>query len=109
MLNVLRAPQDFVGQRFLLASANKSLVISEPLLDHEPFVPGQHLVIAPLEKIPDTIQYYLANENKRREIVDRAYQFVTSELTSVNSVGRILAKARQVRVAKEEKTRQSVS
>jgi glycosyltransferase involved in cell wall biosynthesis len=109
LLNVLRAPQDFVGQRFLLASANKCLVISEPLLDHEPFVPGQHLVMAPLEKIPDTVQYYLANENKRREIADRAYQFVTSELTTANSVGRILAKARQVRVAKEEKTWQSVS
>jgi hypothetical protein len=109
LLNVLRAPQDFVGQRFLLASANKSLVISEPMLDHKPFVPGQHLVMAPLEKIPQTIHYYLTHEKRRQEITDMAYQFVTSELTTANSVGRILAKARQVRAAKEKITRQRVS
>ncbi len=109
LVNVLRAPQDFVGQRFMLAAANKALVISEPLNDHSPFIPGQHLVMAPLDEIPEVARFYLANENKRQEIVDRAYRFVTEELTIANMVGRILAQARLVQASRMEAIKQSNS
>lgn len=97
LLNVLRAPQDYVGQRFLLGAANKALVISEPIPGEEPFRPGEHLVTCSLETMADTIGIYLANQQKRQQIVDAAYRFVTQELTIEKSVRRILDKARQCR------------
>ena len=102
LLNVLRAPQDFVGQRLLLGSANKTLVISEPINDSLPFIPGQHMVVASLDELAEKVHFYLSNENKRQEIVDRAYRFVFEELTTTKMVGRILAQARQVWASKEK-------
>ena len=102
LLNILRAPQDFVGQRFLLGSANKTLVISEPINDSSPFVPGQHMVVAPMDELAEKVEFYLSNENKCQEIVDRAYRFVSNELTTTKMVGLILAQARQVRASKEK-------
>lgn len=100
LINVLREPQDFVGERFLLAAANKALVISEPVIDRSPFIPGQHMVMTPLAEMADKVQFYLANERKYQEIVDRAYRFVTEDLTITNQIGRILAQARLVRESK---------
>jgi spore maturation protein CgeB len=97
LLNVLRAPQDFVGQRFLLGSANKALVISEPVRDSSPFVPGQHIVVASLDRLADEIEFYLSNESRREEIADRAYRFVCEELAITKMVGLILAQARASR------------
>ena len=95
LLNVLRAPQDFVGQRFLLAAANKALIISEPLLDPRPFVAGRHLVTAPLAQIVDRIVWYLAHEPERRAIAEAAHQLVTRDLTITGMIARILDRARQ--------------
>ncbi|MBI5877156.1 MAG: glycosyltransferase family 1 protein [Chloroflexi bacterium] len=91
VLNVLRAPQDFVGQRFVLAAANGALTVSEPLRDREPFVDGKHIVVAPLDRLVDTVLYYLAHEDERACIAGEAHRFVTQELTVENSCGSILA------------------
>jgi hypothetical protein len=98
LLNVLREPQDFVGQRFLLAAANKALVVSEPFNDGEPFVRGRHLAVAPLAGLADAAAAYLADEVARTQLVDRAYHFVTHELTTAQMVGRIIQQLRQDRV-----------
>jgi hypothetical protein len=98
LLNILRASQDFVGQRFLLGAANKALVVSEPFPDHGPFVPGQHLVVEPPERIVDAIAFYAAEESRRRAIVERAYLFVTQDLAIERMVARIIEQAWEVRL-----------
>jgi hypothetical protein len=93
MLNVLRAPQDYVGQRFLLGAANKALVVTEPFSNEEAFKADRHLVVASLNSIVDAILHYAANPEERRFITENAYKFVTQELTIEQSVTRILEQA----------------
>jgi hypothetical protein len=101
LLNILRAPQDFVGQRFLLGAANKTLVISETVRDNRPVIPGEHFISVPWPQIPDKVQFYLSNENERKRIVDQAYQLIDQgELTIKRSVSLILQRARQARFLK---------
>jgi glycosyltransferase involved in cell wall biosynthesis len=97
MLNILRAPHDYVGQRLLLGAANKALVVSEPMQDCAPLVAGQHLVVAPIDQLADTIEYYLKNEPARRSIVDDAYRFIQQEMPIERSMKPILDQARAVR------------
>jgi hypothetical protein len=97
LINILRAPQDHVGQRLLLAAANKTLIISEPIPDTEPFEPGKHLVVTSLEKMPETVAYYLAHEPERAKITDAAYMLATRDITTANMVGRILDRANRLR------------
>ena len=97
LVNILRAPQDFVGQRFLLGAANQTLVVSETMADTAPFVPGKHLVTAPLPCLADAISHYLADEVERCTIVDQAYAFVQTSLTAESVVGRLLDAARAAR------------
>jgi spore maturation protein CgeB len=99
---VLRAPQDFVGQRFLLAAANKTVVISEPVNDSLPFVPGKHMVVTQFDDLADKVAYYLKHEQERQALAENAYQFVSEELTSTNMVGRILTKAREHQLSQEK-------
>lgn len=94
LLNILRSPQDFVGQRYLLGAANKCLVVSEPVQECSPFVPGHHLVIATYERLADTIVHYLSHTNERLAITEQAYSFVTQELTIESQVGAILDRLR---------------
>jgi hypothetical protein len=96
MLNILRAPQDFVGQRFLLAAANKTLIVSEPVSDREPFEAGRHLVVAPLDRLGEAVVHYLSHEAERRAVVDEAHRLITRDLTVAQMTGRILARARRV-------------
>jgi spore maturation protein CgeB len=74
----------------ILGMANKSLVVSEPIVYPEPYVPGEHYVSASLEDMPDVIRYYLANESERERIADAGHKFVTTELTFDRSVSRVL-------------------
>lgn len=97
LLNVMRAPQDFVGQRFMLGAANKALNISESLNDHAPFIPGKYLIMAPLDQLADTIHFYLSHEAERRALAEATYAFVTGELSINRMVGRVLDRAREVK------------
>jgi hypothetical protein len=90
LLNFARTPAEFSGYRLLLGMANKALVISEPLYCPEPYLPGTHFVMAPIEEIPDRVQHYLDHEEERRQIVEEAYRFVLQEVTLQRSVSKIL-------------------
>ncbi|MGB8646885.1 MAG: glycosyltransferase [Anaerolineae bacterium] len=100
MINILRASQDFVGQRFLLAAANRVLVVSEPIADHAPFVPGRHIIITPLSEMAATIEHYLRHPAERERIVQEAYRFATTELTMVHETGILLTRARELMAAR---------
>ncbi|MCP4262254.1 MAG: hypothetical protein GY774_32845 [Planctomycetes bacterium] len=60
ILNIFQHPNGFAGLRFLFCAANKTLLVSEPVLDQQPFVPGRHIVTAPVEKLAQTIELYLS-------------------------------------------------
>ncbi|MDQ3249989.1 MAG: glycosyltransferase [Chloroflexota bacterium] len=90
-LNLLRTWYDENSLRICLAAANRSLVISEPLLPHvPPYQSGRHYVTSPVAKLADTILYYLEHEQERQQIAEQGHQLVTSQLTMENSVRTIM-------------------
>ncbi len=89
-LNIQRQPAEIAGHRLILGMANKSLVISEPIGNSNPFVSGKHYISACVNQMPEVINYYLDHDNERDSIVDEAYQFITQELTMKQSVTNIL-------------------
>jgi len=97
ILNILRAEWDNHSLRYFLAASNHALIVTEPTLPHIPFLPGVHLVEAPIEQLADMIYYYLSHEEERQRIADQAYQLVTTELTMRNSVKHILEQIVSVR------------
>lgn len=90
VLNLLRADWDDNSMRYCLAAPNKALVVTEPALPHSPFIPGEHIVEAPPEKIVDTICYYLSNEAERGRIVEQAYELATTQLDMKKGITGIL-------------------
>lgn len=89
-LNVYRSPGQLSGLRMLLAMANKSLVVSEPVYRPEPFVPGRHYVSSTFEDMPEVIERYLRSDAERQAITEEAFSFVTERLRMEDSVKKIL-------------------
>ena len=102
VLNILQYPYDIVALRFLFCAACKVLMISEPVVDQEPFVPGRHFVTAPVDKLGESVEYYLANEAQRQEIVEEAYRLVTEEYTIQKMVDRILEHSRKLSAGQQQ-------
>jgi hypothetical protein len=50
-------------------------------------------VSAPLDELAGTILHYLNADDERRRIINNAYQLLTTELTMVNSVAKVMAQA----------------
>jgi Glycosyl transferases group 1 len=100
-LNLQRYPGDLAGLHLILGMANKGLVISEPIYNPAPYVPGKHYVSATVDEMPGVIGYYLAHEAERADIVNEGHRFVTQELTMDHSVSRILELLRERIVCRE--------
>jgi hypothetical protein len=102
VLNLMRTPYDDNTLRHFIAMPNRALVISEPMLRHNPhLLPQVHYVEAPLADLPDKILYYLEHEQARMEIVDRAYLATTGALSMERTIRRILsAVSAQINAAK---------
>ena len=90
LLNFARTPAEYSGLRLLLGMANKALVVSEPIYDPAPYVPGRHFISAPVERMPEVIRYYLDHESERRLIVEEAHRFITTEHTMERAVAKVL-------------------
>lgn len=90
LLNFPRTAGEYSGLRILLGLANKALVISEPIYDPAPYVPGKHFVMAPVEEIPGLVRHYLSREEERARIVEEGYRFAMREATMDRSIRRIL-------------------
>ena len=89
-LNIPRLEGHLPDVRLVVAMANGALVVSEPLYLPEPYEPGVHYVEASVERLPETIREYVADDDARRVITDEAHRFVTTELTLERSFGRLL-------------------
>jgi hypothetical protein len=92
VLNVLREKWDDNTLRFGLAVQNKALIVSETMLPHSSLKPGVHYVESPVDRLAETISYYLNNENERVRIADQAYEFLMSKTRGVG-IEEILQKA----------------
>lgn len=93
-LNITRTWYDDNFSRFAMACPNRSLVVSEPLLPHcTEFQKNVHYVSAKIEDLANMIVYYLEHEDLRRQIVDRAYDLMMSELKFEKSLCKMFAAA----------------
>jgi hypothetical protein len=90
VLNVHRAPGNFEGIRSILAAAAGALVVSEPVDDPHPFVPGIHFVDAPAEELAAKTLSYLRDNEQRIAIARSLQDFVVTEVTMRRSVARLL-------------------
>jgi hypothetical protein len=95
LLNISRHPGNLADSRLILGMANKALVISEPMYNPAPYVPGKHYVSVTVEEMPETIRYYLAHDDERERIVNEGHWLVTQEVTMAQSVSRILELIRE--------------
>jgi hypothetical protein len=94
VLNLMRTPYDDNTLRHFIAMPNRALVVSERMLRHNPGLqPGVHYVEAAPDEIPDTIRYYLDHDDLREEIVEKAYQATTRELSMHEMVRKIICTA----------------
>ncbi len=66
--------------RFLEAICNGCVVISEPSLDGEPLVAGEHFAQAPADRLAEAVNALLDEPERVRAIRERAYEFVRTEL-----------------------------
>ena len=89
-LNLARIPGSFPGLRPLIGLANGTLLVSEPLVDPSPYVPGRHFVSATLDEMPEAVAHYLAHEDERARIVAAGRDLIHGELTLERSVARLL-------------------
>ena len=89
-LNIARYPGELPGLRLILGMANKALVVSEPIHDPGPYIPGRHYVSCTLEEMPEVIRHYLANPDERDRIAAEGHRLVTEEVTLERSARRIL-------------------
>lgn len=83
VVHLQRYPGKLAAMRFVLAMANGALMVSEPVYKPEPFVNGEHFVMAPVEQMPDRIRYYLNHPAERARITRAAHRLVTEDRKSV--------------------------
>ena len=97
-LNLTRTWYDDNYSRFAMAAPNRSMIVSEPLVQHCPeYIPGTHYIAAPIENLSSAIIQYLNDDAARNEIVENAYQLVTTELAFQNSIRKIMDEVARVR------------
>ncbi|MEZ5100672.1 MAG: glycosyltransferase, partial [Thermoleophilia bacterium] len=80
LLDLHRRPGTLSGLRQVLGMANGALVVGEPIRRPEPFVPGEHLVTAPVDELPAAIARLLADEPERARLAAAGRRLVTQEL-----------------------------
>ncbi len=90
-LSVYRHPSDFSGLRFSLGMGNGALIVSEPVADPFPFVPGKHFVQAAVPDLASAILQYLRDDAARARICEQATALLTTGYTMRASAERIVA------------------
>jgi hypothetical protein len=91
VLDVHRVPGNFNGLRFMFAAAAGAVLVSEPCDDPRPLIPGKHYVEAPVEGLAAAIRDTLADEPRRRQIVEAGQELLRGELAMSRTLERVLA------------------
>jgi hypothetical protein len=91
MVDVHRIPGNFVGLRLLLSLAAGVALVTEPMTDPSPFVPGIHYLEAPLDDLLDVALALDADEPRRATIVEAGQALLRDHLTMRSSLEGVLA------------------
>jgi glycosyltransferase involved in cell wall biosynthesis len=70
----------FEWHRALVAMANKSLFITDPVCKSNPLVEGKHFISASPRVINHVVDFFLENSDMRQEITNCVFQFLTAHL-----------------------------
>jgi hypothetical protein len=90
VLNLGRHPGELSGMRLLTGMANRACVLSEPIWDPRPFVPGLHYAEAPVERLAAEARALLDDDARREAIAGAGHEFALSQPLSA-SIDRIIA------------------
>lgn len=91
LLSIMRQPWDDLVFRMLLGTPNGAMVVSEPVQDQYPFQSGVHFASAEIDRIPETVKYYLEHEEERQRIVQSAQDVIFNQMTGSMMTGKMLA------------------
>jgi glycosyl transferase family 1 len=91
LLNIPRRPGELSADRLILGMANGALVVSEPIFDSTPYVPGEHYVSAAPDDFPRVITRFLADEATRARIAAVGQRFATRQVRFECSVSRLMS------------------
>jgi glycosyltransferase involved in cell wall biosynthesis len=90
LLNLHRTTsRAFEWMRFLEAICNGCVVVSEPSLDSEPLIPGEHFLVADVEHLASAVDRLLDDPTHLRELRERAYDFIRRELSMAPAAERL--------------------
>jgi hypothetical protein len=90
LLDIHRVPGNFTGIRLIIGLAAGLAVVTEPMDDPSPFVPGVHFVEAPVDRLAHTALALLADEPERQRIVEAGQALLAGQVSMRHSVGLVL-------------------
>ena len=90
VLDIHRVPGSHPLYRFILAAAAGAAMVSEPLDQPEPLVPGVHYVEAATSRLGEATLELLADEPRRQQIVVAAQALLSGELDLRRTLPRAL-------------------
>jgi hypothetical protein len=91
VVDVHRIPGNFVGLRLLLTLAAGAALVTEPMTDPWPFVPGVHFLEAPMSDLLDVARGLADDEVERARLVDAGQTLLRDSLTMQASLERALS------------------
>jgi hypothetical protein len=91
VLDIHRVPGNFTSLRFLTTMAAGAVLVTEPVDDPHPFVPGVDHIEAPAEEMVGVVGAVLADEPGRRAIAEAGQARLTGELSMRTALERLLA------------------
>lgn len=80
VIDIHRLPGNHPGFRFIVATAAGAALVTEPLADPWPLVPGVHYVEATAAEMAEAVRSLLDDESRRRRMVEAAQQLISTEL-----------------------------
>jgi len=91
LIDVIRIPGNFTGIRIVVGLAAGLVVVTEPLDDPRPFVPGEHFIAAPPDRLAAEALALVADEDRRRHIVETGQRFLRERLSMAACLAEVLA------------------
>ena len=90
VLDVHRVPNSHPLYRFILAAAAGAAMVTEPLDQPQPLVPGIHYMEAETARLAEATLELLADEPRRRRMVDAAQTLLLGDLDLHHNLARAL-------------------
>ena len=101
LVDVHRIPGNFIGLRLLLSLAAGAALVTEPMTDPWPFIPGVHYLEAPGHDLLQVASELAADPVRRSALVDAGQALLRDQLTmraSLEGVLRALSSARPLAI-----------